>query len=254
MRFQCGRYEELSWYNLIFSRRIADYHHSLYVRVCVWPPTCASSALGQSLSFWSSVCLIAFVKLRAPNPLPINVLSLVVYLCLVSNCDSVVVCRGLTRTDIFTCALCSSIAKIAPPYYTNDTFRAKHNHLASLRVSSMLISIQTTYCALSLWNLFDIDYCVTVWVWFVFAYEVDTPSMMMASMANPLAIGSSPASGGTSAAVANTVVDTHAKWLMTHEQIQNSPSRRDGIPAEQELSLRQKAAHLIQDMGQRLRV
>lgn len=80
--------------------------------------------------------------------------------------------------------------------------------------------------------------------------------MMMASMANPLAIGSSPASGGGSAStvVANATADLHAKWLMTHEQVQNSPSRRDGIPAEQELSLRQKAAHLIQDMGQRLRV
>ena len=45
-----------------------------------------------------------------------------------------------------------------------------------------------------------------------------------------------------------------SRWFLPLEQIQNSPSRRDGISADQELSFRQKAAYLIQDMGQKLRV
>lgn len=45
-----------------------------------------------------------------------------------------------------------------------------------------------------------------------------------------------------------------ARWFLTVEQIQNSPSRREGILPEQELNFRQKAAYLIQDVGQRLRV
>lgn len=45
-----------------------------------------------------------------------------------------------------------------------------------------------------------------------------------------------------------------SRWFLTLEQIQNSPSRRDGVTADQELNYRQKAAYLIQDMGQKLRV
>ncbi|XP_014663348.1 PREDICTED: cyclin-T-like isoform X2 [Priapulus caudatus] len=44
------------------------------------------------------------------------------------------------------------------------------------------------------------------------------------------------------------------RWCFTKEQITNSPSRRCGIDAEKELSYRQQAANLIQDMGQRLNV
>lgn len=44
------------------------------------------------------------------------------------------------------------------------------------------------------------------------------------------------------------------KWLFTREQMENTPSRRCGIEADRELSYRQQAANLIQDMGQRLNV
>ncbi|KAL7369602.1 hypothetical protein ABVT39_003160 [Epinephelus coioides] len=44
------------------------------------------------------------------------------------------------------------------------------------------------------------------------------------------------------------------KWLFTREQLENTPSRRSGIEADRELSYRQQAANLIQDIGQRLNV
>ncbi|KAM4698020.1 cyclin-T2 isoform 2-T2 [Rhinophrynus dorsalis] len=44
------------------------------------------------------------------------------------------------------------------------------------------------------------------------------------------------------------------RWFFTREQLENSPSRRCGIEADQELSYRQQSANLIQDMGQRLNV
>lgn len=44
------------------------------------------------------------------------------------------------------------------------------------------------------------------------------------------------------------------RWYFTEEQLANSPSRKCGINAEQELSYRQRAANLIQEMGQRLQV
>ncbi|KAL6115376.1 ccnt2 [Pungitius sinensis] len=44
------------------------------------------------------------------------------------------------------------------------------------------------------------------------------------------------------------------KWLFTREQLENTPSRRGGIEADRELSYRQQAANLIQDIGQRLNV
>lgn len=48
--------------------------------------------------------------------------------------------------------------------------------------------------------------------------------------------------------------DSKEKWLFGKKQIENTPSRRDNIPAEKELNYRQQAANLIQDMGQRLPV
>ncbi|XP_056286904.1 cyclin-T2-like isoform X1 [Pseudoliparis swirei] len=45
-----------------------------------------------------------------------------------------------------------------------------------------------------------------------------------------------------------------SKWLFTREQLENTPSRRGGIEADRELSYRQQAANLIQDIGQRLNV
>lgn len=44
------------------------------------------------------------------------------------------------------------------------------------------------------------------------------------------------------------------KWYFTREQIENSPSRRSGLDPDKELSYRQQAANLLQDMGQRLNV
>lgn len=44
------------------------------------------------------------------------------------------------------------------------------------------------------------------------------------------------------------------RWYFTSEQLRKSPSRAQGMDAEKELDHRQQAAHLIQDMGQRLRV
>ncbi|XP_069022541.1 cyclin-T2-like isoform X2 [Embiotoca jacksoni] len=44
------------------------------------------------------------------------------------------------------------------------------------------------------------------------------------------------------------------KWLFSREQLENTPSRRCGIETDRELSYRQQAANLIQDIGQRLNV
>lgn len=45
-----------------------------------------------------------------------------------------------------------------------------------------------------------------------------------------------------------------SRWFFTREQLENTPSRRCGMEADKELSYRQQAANLIQDMGQRLNV
>ncbi|CDQ58430.1 unnamed protein product [Oncorhynchus mykiss] len=45
-----------------------------------------------------------------------------------------------------------------------------------------------------------------------------------------------------------------SKWFFTREQIEATPSRRSGVDPDKELSYRQQAANLIQDMGQRLNV
>uniref|UniRef100_A0A3Q0R7U4 Cyclin T1 n=1 Tax=Amphilophus citrinellus TaxID=61819 RepID=A0A3Q0R7U4_AMPCI len=44
------------------------------------------------------------------------------------------------------------------------------------------------------------------------------------------------------------------KWYFIRQQIDNSPSRRAGLDPDKELSYRQQAANLLQDMGQRLNV
>ncbi|KPM07110.1 Cyclin N-like protein [Sarcoptes scabiei] len=44
------------------------------------------------------------------------------------------------------------------------------------------------------------------------------------------------------------------RWYFTEEELMNSPSRKCGIDPEKELSYRQQAANLIQDMGQKLKV
>uniref|UniRef100_A0A8C6UE58 Cyclin-like domain-containing protein n=1 Tax=Neogobius melanostomus TaxID=47308 RepID=A0A8C6UE58_9GOBI len=46
----------------------------------------------------------------------------------------------------------------------------------------------------------------------------------------------------------------HGRWFFSREQLHNTPSRRCGVEPDRELSYRQQAANLIQDMGQRLNV
>ena len=49
--------------------------------------------------------------------------------------------------------------------------------------------------------------------------------------------------------------DTSRRWYFTKEELLNySPSRAHGIDPDKELSYRQQAANMIQDMGQRLSV
>ncbi|XP_066441896.1 cyclin-T1 [Eleutherodactylus coqui] len=45
-----------------------------------------------------------------------------------------------------------------------------------------------------------------------------------------------------------------SRWYFTREQLDGSPSRRAGLDPDKELSYRQQAANLLQDMGQRLNV
>ncbi|XP_069762407.1 cyclin-T1-like isoform X2 [Narcine bancroftii] len=44
------------------------------------------------------------------------------------------------------------------------------------------------------------------------------------------------------------------RWCFTRQQLQDTPSRRGGVDWDKELSYRQQAANLVQDMGQRLSV
>ncbi|KAJ8371711.1 hypothetical protein AAFF_G00302880 [Aldrovandia affinis] len=45
-----------------------------------------------------------------------------------------------------------------------------------------------------------------------------------------------------------------SRWFFTRDQLETTPSRRCGVEPDKELSYRQQAANLIQDMGQRLNV
>lgn len=44
------------------------------------------------------------------------------------------------------------------------------------------------------------------------------------------------------------------RWYFSKEQLAESPSKKCGIDSDKELSYRQQAAGLIQEMGQRLQV
>ncbi|KAK4817731.1 hypothetical protein QYF61_026531 [Mycteria americana] len=70
-------------------------------------------------------------------------------------------------------------------------------------------------------------------------------SVMAAAAAGSGAGSSARGGGGSSAA---------SRWFFSREQLENTPSRRCGVEADKELSYRQQAANLIQDMGQRLNV
>ena len=45
-----------------------------------------------------------------------------------------------------------------------------------------------------------------------------------------------------------------AKWIFSPQVLDETPSRKDRISRDKELSYRQQAANLIQDIGQRLSV
>uniref|UniRef100_A0A8C5GEE2 Cyclin-T1-like n=1 Tax=Gouania willdenowi TaxID=441366 RepID=A0A8C5GEE2_GOUWI len=56
------------------------------------------------------------------------------------------------------------------------------------------------------------------------------------------------------AALRSPPVSCNNKWYYTRQQIDDNPSRRAGLDPDKELSYRQQAANLLQDMGQRLNV
>lgn len=71
--------------------------------------------------------------------------------------------------------------------------------------------------------------------------------MAAAAAAAGSGAGSSARGGGGGSSTAS-------RWFFSREQLENTPSRRCGVEADKELSYRQQAANLIQDMGQRLNV
>lgn len=54
--------------------------------------------------------------------------------------------------------------------------------------------------------------------------------------------------------MATSAVSTTDRFYFSKEQLENTPSRKNGVEPEKEQSYRQQAATLIQDMGQRLSV
>nr|XP_060631891.1 cyclin-T2 isoform X2 [Anolis sagrei ordinatus] len=73
-------------------------------------------------------------------------------------------------------------------------------------------------------------------------------------MAASSATGSGPGASSAAAAAAASRGAGGSRWFFSREQLESTPSRRCGVEADKELSYRQQAANLIQDMGQRLNV
>ncbi|KAM9123858.1 cyclin-T2 isoform 2-T2 [Pangshura tecta] len=71
-------------------------------------------------------------------------------------------------------------------------------------------------------------------------------SVMAAAASGSGGAGSAARGGGASLSA--------SRWFFSREQLENTPTRRCGVEADKELSYRQQAANLIQDMGQRLNV
>ncbi|KAJ3584231.1 hypothetical protein NHX12_014727 [Muraenolepis orangiensis] len=83
----------------------------------------------------------------------------------------------------------------------------------------------------------------------------DAGSVVMAAHHRGPPSSSASSAAAAAAAAASTVSSSPSKWLFSREQLDGStPSRRCGVEADRELSYRQQAANLIQDMGQRLNV
>ncbi|XP_037928145.1 cyclin-T isoform X2 [Teleopsis dalmanni] len=64
----------------------------------------------------------------------------------------------------------------------------------------------------------------------------------------------SGSSGSSASGSVQTEKDKDSLWYFSSDELANSPSRKHGIDADQELSYRQMTAYLIQEMGQRLQV
>lgn len=60
--------------------------------------------------------------------------------------------------------------------------------------------------------------------------------------------------GGASAGFCSGKEHKESHWYFSAEQLTSSPSRRQGIDADTELSYRQMSAYLIQEMGKLLQV
>jgi cyclin T len=50
------------------------------------------------------------------------------------------------------------------------------------------------------------------------------------------------------------VADPSARWYFSKEELANSPSRRQGVDPDKELSYRQQTASMIHEMGHRLKL
>lgn len=74
-------------------------------------------------------------------------------------------------------------------------------------------------------------------------------SVMAAALA-----GSGPGASSAPRSAGGSGLGSSSRWFFSREQLENTPSRRSGVEADKELSYRQQAANLIQDMGQRLNV
>lgn len=74
------------------------------------------------------------------------------------------------------------------------------------------------------------------------------------SSGNPPTLGPGALAAAEGRSQNTSLARDDSKWYFTSEQLANSPSRRCGMDADQELMYRQRAANLIQDMGQRLQV
>lgn len=80
------------------------------------------------------------------------------------------------------------------------------------------------------------------------------PSGSGTSSGNPPTLGPGALAAAEGRSQNTSLARDDSKWYFTSEQLANSPSRRCGMDADQELMYRQRAANLIQDMGQRLQV
>lgn len=61
-------------------------------------------------------------------------------------------------------------------------------------------------------------------------------------------------SSSSASQISNPSSQAESRWIFSQEDIENSPSRKDGLSAEQEIAKRQEAALFISDLGEELKV